>query len=89
MAKYRKKPVIIDAWQFTKENYINKVPAIFRDGDISLWSQHGGEVIEGEILTLEGKMKVNENDYIIKGVNGEYYPCKPNIFEQTYELIEQ
>jgi len=41
------------------------------------------------INTLEGVMKASLNDYIIKGVDGEYYPCKPNIFEQTYERIEE
>ncbi|WP_260184703.1 hypothetical protein [Lacticaseibacillus paracasei] len=53
--------------------------------DISLWSQYGGEKIGGEIKTLEGKMTISENDYIIKGVHGEFYPCKPDIFEETYE----
>lgn len=40
------------------------------------------------IETLEGAMKVSEYDWVIKGVNGEYYPCKPDIFEKTYELVE-
>lgn len=39
-----------------------------------------------EIGTLEGNMQVTKGDYIIKGVNGEFYPCKPDIFEKTYEL---
>lgn len=55
--------------------------------DISLWSQYGGEKIGGEIKTLEGKMTISENDYIIKGVHGELYPCKPDIFEETYEPV--
>ena len=41
------------------------------------------------IPTLEGDMKCSKRDYVIKGIQGEYYPCKPNIFEQTYELVEQ
>lgn len=41
------------------------------------------------IETLEGTMKANVGDYIIKGVNGEYYPCKPDIFELTYKKVEQ
>lgn len=86
MTKYRKKPVVIDAWEFTKENYRNGVPREFKDKRITLWSQYGGDVIEGEIDTLEGKMCVSEGDYIIKGVNGEFYPCKPDIFEKTYEI---
>ena len=82
--KYRKKPVVIDAWQFTKENYKNGVPLLFRDQSIQFWTEPGGEVI-GEISTLEGVMNVRENDWIIRGVNGEDYPCKLDIFEKTYE----
>ena len=41
------------------------------------------------IYTLEGKMLASQNDYIIKGIDGEYYPCKPYIFEQTYDLVEE
>ena len=41
-----------------------------------------------KIETLEGTMEASEGDYIIKGVNGEFYPCKPDIFEKTYELVE-
>lgn len=89
MAKYRKKPVVIEAWQFTKENYKEGFSKYFEKENISLWSQYGGEVIEGEIITLEGTMKVSENDFIIKGVNGEFYPCKPDIFEKTYELVNE
>ena len=82
--KYRKKPVVIDAWQFTKKNYKIGVPPLFRDQSIQFWPVGDGEVI-GEIYTLEGVMDFRENDWIIRGVNGEYYPCKPDIFEKTYE----
>ncbi|NIG84006.1 hypothetical protein [Lacticaseibacillus casei] len=99
--KYRKKPVEIEAWHFTKENLKKGVPRwvdhlpVNKNGyeelnhDISLWSQYGGEKIGGEIKTLEGNMTISENDYIIKGVHGEFYPCKPDIFEETYEPIEK
>jgi hypothetical protein len=95
--KYRKKPVEIEAWHFTKENFQKGVPRwvdhlpVNKNGyeelnpNISLWSQYGGEKIGGEIKTLGGKMTISENDYIIKGVHGEFYPCKPDIFEETYE----
>lgn len=74
MAKFRKKPVVIDAMQW------------FKDGD------HPA-VIPGKlsgmpvywINTLEGDMMVSEGDWIITGVKGEHYPCKPDIFEMTYE----
>lgn len=84
---YRKKPVAIRAWQFTKENYDEGVPLEFRNKSVSLWSQHGGRIIGGEIETLEGVHTVSENDWIIMGVKGEFYPCKPDIFELTYEEI--
>ena len=91
MSKYRKKPVVIDAWQFTKANYKIGAPDFIRhsNGVVTLWSQYGGDVIEGWIETLEGKMRVSENDFIIRGVNGEFYPCKPDIFAKTYEPVEQ
>ena len=88
--KYRKKPVVIEAWQFTKENYKEGSPLFIRKAkDVALWSQYGGDVIGGEIETLEGVMTISENDYIIKGVQGEFYPCKPDIFEATYEVVNE
>lgn len=88
--KYRKKPVVVDAWQFTKENYLEGAPQFIRQArDIGLWSQYGGDVIGGEVKTLEGVMAISENDYIIKGVQGELYPCKPDIFEATYEVVNE
>lgn len=89
--KYRKKPVVIDAWQFTKENYRDGAPHFIKHAvgsPVVLWSQFGGEVIGGEIKTLEGVMTVSEGDFIIKGVQGEFYPCKPDIFAETYEESE-
>lgn len=91
--KYRKKPVEVEAFHFTKENYKReKLPLWLKKamsyGEISLFSQYGGEVISGDINTLEGKMQISEGDYIIKGVKGEFYPCKPDIFEMTYEPVE-
>ena len=89
MTKYKKKPVVIDAWQFTKENYKKGVPHWIKRSNrkVDLWSQYGGDVIGGEIKTLEGNYTVSENDYIIKGVKGEIYPCKPDVFEMTYEKV--
>lgn len=60
--KYRKKPVVIEAYQTDKVMYIE---------------------------TLEGTMKADAGDYIITGIKGDQYPCKPDIFEQTYELVEE
>ena len=80
MAKYRKKPVVIEAIQFNGEN----------QSDVA---EFMGEMIRANffpdilIETLEGTMKANIGDYIIKGVKGEFYPCKPDIFEATYEKV--
>jgi hypothetical protein len=82
--KYRKKPVVIEAIQWTGEN----------TADIDTFTESNFvEVARGgikmlEIYTLEGTMKAHINDYIIKGVQGEFYPCKPKIFEETYEVVE-
>lgn len=90
MKKYVKKPVEIEAWHFTKENYNKGVPSVLNESDdVTLWLQVNQSIIAGEIETLEGTMKVSENDYIIKGVNGEFYPCKPDIFEKTYAPVER
>jgi hypothetical protein len=77
--KFRKKPVVIEATQWFK---LGDHPAVvrFRD-DIS-------ESI-GWVETLEGGHIVNRGDWIITGVKGEHYPCKPDIFEMTYEAINE
>lgn len=79
MAKYRKKPVIIDAIQWHGDNI----------GEVQWFYKTDGILIGDQIIidTLEGTMKANIGDWIIKGVNGEYYPCKPDIFEKTYEPV--
>lgn len=87
MGKYRKKPVVIEARQVTRGNM----------ADISMWC--GGSSIsvdpdnqDGDhflIGTLEGSMKSRIGDWVIKGVNGEFYPCKPDIFEKTYEAVDE
>ena len=89
MAKFRKKPVIIEAWLWdeTKETF-----ALLKSQGMSCASNQS-HVIENfvrsmRILTLEGLMLANKGDWIIKGVNGEFYPCKPDIFEKTYEPVE-
>lgn len=90
--KYRKKPVIIEAIQWNGDNteeleqfMPKEVYEFCLKGFSSIYSPSDCELY---IITLEGKMKANIGDYIIKGVNGEYYPCKPDIFEKTYEKVE-
>ena len=96
MAKYRKKPVVIEAFQMTRE----------RRWDNSEWPEwlhlawntdhtepgalySTNEMDELNIRTLEGSHIVSWDDWIIQGVVGELYPCKPDIFEATYELVEK
>jgi len=79
--KYKKKPVVIDAVQFTGDN----------GDEISKFMQCQFPFLENgnlKIGTLEGVMTANPNDWIIKGVKGEFYPCKPDIFKTTYECVE-
>lgn len=91
MSKFRKKPVVIDAVQFTFEMAMGQVN--LPDG-VKLGSRNchpGRNELHSHrhyIETLEGRMSVEIGDWIITGVKGERYPCKPDIFEQTYESAE-
>lgn len=80
MAKYRKKPVVIDAIQWNGNK--DMLPEI--KTFMGYFQYANGNLI---IQTLEGNMQASPGDYIIKGVNGEFYPCKPDIFEKTYEPV--
>lgn len=81
--KYRKKPVEIEAFRFQIDA---TAPDWFMDRvtNNTIIAHEDGTC---DINTLEGTMKSNKGDYIILGVNSEVYPCKPNIFEKTYELV--
>ena len=92
MAKYRKKPVVIEALQFETNNEagdknMNEIVAFINQGkradDRHGW--HNGTDIM--VQTLEGVMTANVGDYIIRGVKGEFYPCKPDVFDMTYEPV--
>ena len=78
--KYRKKPVVVEAIRFTTVEALKKAFP-----DISIYEKT--KVEKTYVQTLEGKMEISEWDYIIKGIKGEYYPCKPDIFEDTYERV--
>lgn len=84
MAKYRKKPVVIDAIQW-KINFDELVLTLKIDPHLLITSPNGQVLF---ISTLEGLMEAQIGDWIIRGVNGELYPCKPDIFEKTYESVE-
>lgn len=82
--KFRKKPVVIEAWQLTPETYGELVVMV---GGRS-WSRPPMRAVTGIIVpTLEGEHQASFGDWIIKGVKGEFYPCKPDIFDATYEPV--
>lgn len=94
MAKYRKKPVVIEAYHVESSEFcINgDLPEWLTDALINTGIGNVGSVwldINGDwtVGTLENPMKVSIGDWIIRGVQGELYPCKPDIFEQTYEAV--
>lgn len=83
---FRKKPVTIGAIQWTGAN-IEEVKAFFGEEAkkcLSPYQSKGNLIIE----TLEGNHTALPGDFIIRGIKGEYYPCKPGIFEKTYEVVE-
>lgn len=95
--KYRKKPVVIEAiiwsgknhremFNFLTNNTMTDKP--ISPCEDSFYIDHS-KVVGGLVIrTLRGERLANIGDYIIKGVNGEFYPCKPDIFEKTYELVK-
>ena len=85
--KYRKKPVEIDAVQWVSDN-IEQVYEMLGDNLIINTDEDKDEV-KHFINTLEGKMEMSWGDYIIKGVKGEFYPCREDIFLLTYEKVEK
>lgn len=96
--RYRKKPVIVEALQWNGKNVID-IYNFLEDKNVETQYEVNiegknfyidfsrGQCVTGDLMikTLEGTMKADIGDYIIKGVNGEFYPCKPDIFEKTYE----
>lgn len=87
--KYRKKPVVIEAVQFTNDEPETLIGLQeFMDRDVRV-SYKNPENPVLKIETLEGVMDASIGDYIIKGINGEFYPCKPDIFKATYEEAEE
>lgn len=86
MSKWRKKPVVIEAMQFQPVGSTGEDCA-----HVEAWCA-GEVVVDGQgygilINTLEGTMRGSPGDWIIKGVKGEFYPCKPDIFAATYEAV--
>ncbi len=83
--KFRKKPVVIDAFHWDGQTF--EMANLLNGAQVSFNSlEDGGPYLY--IHTLEGIMRASPGDWVIRGVKGEYYPCKPDIFEATYEVAE-
>ena len=83
---YRKKPVVIEAMEWDgSEAKLLAIKERWPGLETAGVGMHGNKVLHWSIATLEGSHKVSIGDYIIKGVKGEFYPCKPDIFAMTYE----
>lgn len=89
--QYRKKPVVIEAVQWNGKNFDEVMKFIKEDHGHKLNYENAEEAAcktkELCFRTLQGNMTASCNDFIIKGVNGEFYPCKPDIFEKTYDEV--
>lgn len=94
MARYRKKPVVIDALRWPGEPEDEDTGA---QDEFGAWVEGLGAELDTfqafadgtlAIYTLEGEMTAQPGDMVIRGIQGEFYPCKPDIFEQTYEIVE-
>lgn len=87
--KYKKKPVVVEAFQFTDDEIETLIGLQeFMRRDIRLSYKNPENPIL-KIETLEGTIDASIGDYIIKGISGEFYPCKPDIFKATYERVEE
>lgn len=92
--QYRKKPVVIEAIQYNNINYgevstftgLALVPQL--ESETAYIAGQGNPIFSLVIPTLEGDMKAMPGDFIIRGIKGEFYPCKPDIFEATYDKVE-
>lgn len=85
--QYRKKPVVIDAIQFVDESDVILKISDWVGDEIAV-NYNDPENPYLKIETLEGTMRADVGDYVIKGVNGEFYPCKPDIFIKTYDEVK-
>ena len=94
--KFRTKPVVIEAMQWPEEGR-REYESVCQRANIHRWvNGNGGKTtvvyeasdVYAAIVTLEGKMRISSGDWVIRGVKGEFYPCKADIFEATYEPVE-
>lgn len=85
--RYRKRPVEVEAELFTDNNSAERIVE-WADGAVRAIYGRDGQVHHLEVETMEGTMLAPPGWYIIKGVQGEFYPCKETVFEQTYEKVD-
>ena len=95
MAFYRKKPIVIEAVKLTEKNYLAVHDWIHDVDSSSIYHTVIGVIMREKkeynglpIKTLEGIMVASIGDYVIKGIKGEFYPCKPDVFDKIYEAVE-
>ena len=93
--KYKKKPIVVEAIQWNGntnkqeiDEFVGNQLKAEIDSETAYVAGMGKPTYSLLIETPEGTMKANKGDWIIKGISGEFYPCKPDIFEQTYELVD-
>lgn len=86
--KYKKKPVVVEALKLNHKN-LDKIWNWMGDSYVSHGECGDDVFLWLEIKTLEGTMTAKQGDWIIKGIKGEFYPCKPDIFQATYEKVEE
>ena len=89
--KYRKKPVVIEAWpvrdllRTSWQDQPQRIRDAFTKRELVILNLNPGEI---KVCTLEGGMRAGPDDFLIQGIMGEFYPCKPDIFAATYEAVE-
>lgn len=89
--KAKKKPIVLDVWQVVELTMDSNIPgwifnAIFSDRVLNESRKEGVELV---VTTLEGKMDAKIGDYIVKGTKGEIWPVRKDIFEETYDIVEE
>ena len=86
--KYRKKPVVVEALQLNERGLVGEDSVSNNTVITHDFGKYNASPAWCEINTLEGTMVARTGDYIIRGLRGELYPCKPDIFEKTYEVLD-
>lgn len=86
--KYRKKPVVIEAMQIHSDN-VSSVMLWMGGRGITSGGYDDNDMPFIQIATLEGTMLAQIGDFVIKGIKGEFYPCKPDIFKASYEAVSE